>query len=118
VTALYEVTLTNKNAPLGKVFVRGRLPDSREVFELHEVMRREAVSRSLSEAPADFRFATSVALAADVLRGVEVKGWSLPVIAEFASGATEGIAAREEFVRLLLRVNALDGAVAQGGAVR
>ncbi len=105
VTALYEVTLTRKNAPLGKVFVRGQLPDSSEVFELDDEMKREAVSNTLREMPADFRFATAVALAADVMRGTEIKGWSLSTIAEFASDATQGNAEREEFVRLMQRAS-------------
>ncbi len=108
VTALYEVTLTSKRAPLGTVFVRGQLPDSNEVFETSEVMERGAVSRSLREAASDLRFATAVALGADVMRG-NGGAWSLEAVADLAVGASNGLEARREFAALMRAAAKLDG---------
>lgn len=107
VTALYEVSLTSKNAPLGTVFVRGQLPDSNEVFETSEVMERSAVSRSLREASSDLRFATAVVLGADVMRG-NAGAWSFETVAELAEGASNGRDARREFAALMRAAAKLD----------
>lgn len=109
VTALYEVSLANVNAPLGVVRVRGEDPRTKEVFELSEGISRQAVSRQLRETSADMRFATAAALGADVLRGNEVSGWNLTSIADLAQDASEAKADRLEFVRVLRTAATLDG---------
>jgi Ca-activated chloride channel homolog len=109
VTALYEVSLANVNAPLGAVRVRGEEPRTKEVFELSEGISRAAVSQQLRETTADMRFATAVALGADVLRGNEVSGWNLTAIADLAQDASEAKADRLEFVRVLRTAATLDG---------
>ncbi|MGV3621631.1 MAG: vWA domain-containing protein [Archangium sp.] len=104
VTALYEVQLTSKPGALGKVSVRGQLPDSTEVFQLDTAMTRPSVSQALDEASSELRFATAVALGADRLRGNTSGGWSFEAIARLAEGATNGSNARREFVALMRRV--------------
>ncbi|MFT3711787.1 MAG: von Willebrand factor type A domain-containing protein [Archangium sp.] len=107
VTALYEVTLAAKNAPLGKVSVRGQFPGSGEAFEFDTAMSRADVSHLLSEQNADFRFATAVALGADTLRGNTVGSWSLTAIAQLASDSANGKPERQEFVAFLNRAQQL-----------
>lgn len=101
VTALYEVTLSSASGALGSVAVRGQLPDSKEVFEVTEQISRAAVSHSLAESSGDLRFATSVALGAEFLRGNQAKGWGLEEIIELARGASEERAQRMEFVEMM-----------------
>ena len=108
-TALYEVTLTSATGALGTISVRGQLPDSSEVFEVTETISRAAVSHALRETGSDLRFASAVALGADLLRGNSVSGWSLPEIAELAEGAAEGQAERFEFVSMLRKCQGLEG---------
>lgn len=110
VTALYEVTLTSKNAPLGTVAVRGALPNGGERFELATPITRAAVSHALGEESADFRFATAVALGADTLRGNVIGSWSLSAIAELAQGAANGNPERLEYVQFLRRAEQLRSA--------
>ncbi len=107
VTALYEVTLTSANGPLGSVAVRGQLPDSTEVFEVSEPISRRSVAHALEECGADLRFASAVALGADLLRGTKWAGWSLSSVADLANGAAEGNAERLEFVALMHKAEAL-----------
>ncbi|MBL8911963.1 MAG: von Willebrand factor type A domain-containing protein [Archangium sp.] len=106
VTALYEVTLTGKNAALGTVAVRGVKPNG-ERFELSNVVARASVQHQLSEQSSDFRFATALALGADTLRGNTIGDWSLNAIAELASGATQGSPERAEYVAFLRRADQL-----------
>jgi Ca-activated chloride channel homolog len=101
VTALYEVTLTSARGPLGTVAVRGQLPDSNEVFEVSESISRESVTHALSEGSSDLRFASAVALGADVLRGNSVSGWTLDEIADLAQDSAGGNEQRREFVEML-----------------
>lgn len=115
VTALYEVTLTSARGPLGKVSVRGKLPDSDEVFEVTESMPRGLAGQQLADAPGDLRFAAAVALAADHLRGNAAEAWSLSAIARLAEGAVDERADREEFVRML---RAAEGAAAYVAGAR
>lgn len=101
VTALYEVTLTSNSGPLGKVAVRGQLPDSTEVFEVSESIARSAVSHALGESSTDLRFAAAVAMGADRLRGNELARWSLEDIADLATGAAQGRQDRYDFVKMI-----------------
>ena len=107
VTALYEVTLTNRTGPLGSIAVRGLLPDSNEAFEVSEPISRQSVDRSLNDSPADLRFATAVALGADTLRGNSIGSWSLSAIADLAESAVAGKPDRAEFVQILRRAESL-----------
>lgn len=121
VTALYEVTLTSAGGPLGSVAVRGQLPDSNEVFEVTEEISRASVSQALSESSGELRFASAVALGAELLRGNAVKGWGLEEIIELARGASADKVDRLEFVSMMqmargmtpsktvARVNSYDG---------
>lgn len=101
VTALYELTLTSKRGALGKVSVRGQLPDSSEVFQLDTEMPRDAVNHSLKHTSSELRFATAVALGADLMRGHKPGDWTLESVAELAEEAANGNQDRREFVRLM-----------------
>ena len=101
VTALYELTLTSKRGSLGTVSVRGQLPDSSEVFQLDTDLPRDAVNQSLEQASSELRFATAVALGADLLRGHRPGDWTLEAVAELAQDAARGHEARREFARLM-----------------
>lgn len=116
VTALYEVVLTGEQGALGVVAVRGELPDSREIFQTEVRIPRAAVSNQLKDMNHDFRFATSVALAADSARGNVNARWPLSAIADLAEGATNGDPEREEFVKIARRMQGIrEGSVAQYG---
>jgi Ca-activated chloride channel family protein len=101
VTALYEVTLSGATGALGNVAVRGQLPDSKEVFEVSEEIPRASVARPLAEGSVDLRFASAVALGAELLRGNRAKGWGLEEIISLAQGATDQKAQRIEFVSMM-----------------
>jgi Ca-activated chloride channel family protein len=107
VTALYEVALTSKAGALGKVAVRGQLPDSGEAFETELPIARTAVAHALEDMGADYRFATAVALGADTLRGNTAGAWSLASIADLALHAADERPERLEFVQLLRRADDL-----------
>lgn len=111
VTALYELTLKRPGS-LGTVYVRGLHPDTNTPFELATAMPRTVVHRDLVQASADLRFATSVALAADLLRGNTATDWPLERIVELARDASEGIDERLEFASLLRRATQLPLAAA------
>jgi Ca-activated chloride channel family protein len=115
VTALYEVELTGAGGDLGAVTVRGLHPDTSKPFELSTPLARHSLAETLSDASADFRFATAAALAADVLRGNPVAEYPLSRIAELAQEAAEGKTERLEFASLVRQAHALR---AQGVAAR
>ena len=107
VTALYEVTLTSASGPLGSVAVRGQLPDSTEVFEVSEPISRAAVAHALEECGDDLRFASAVALGADLLRGTRLGDWSLSAVSDLAQGAAGENPERLEFVKMLRKAEGL-----------
>ncbi|MEW6433378.1 MAG: von Willebrand factor type A domain-containing protein [Myxococcota bacterium] len=107
VTALYEVELTGAGGDLGTVAVRGLLPDTSRPFEVGAALERRKMAETLSDASADFRFATAAALAADVLRGNAVAEYPLSRIAQLAEDAADGRAERLEFAALMRRAHAL-----------
>lgn len=115
VTALYEVQLTGAGGDLGTVAVRGLLPDTSQPFEVSAPLARRALAETLQDASSDFRFATAVALAADVLRGNPVTEYPLSRVAQLAEDAADGRDERFEFVKLVRRAHELRsrGVVAQ-----
>jgi Ca-activated chloride channel family protein len=113
VTALYEVALNPKAGFLGRVTVRGQRPDGRGAFEVSQPMKRDQLAPTLADASTELRFATAVALCADVLRGNGgAADWPLPRIVDLAREATASRPEREEFVALMSSVLKLQ----QGGA--
>ncbi|MEW5741648.1 MAG: von Willebrand factor type A domain-containing protein [Myxococcota bacterium] len=115
VTALYEVELTGAGGDLGTVAVRGLHPDSSKPFEVSASLSRKVVAETLVGASADLRFATAVALAADVLRGNPVAEYPLSRIAQLAEDAAEERPERLEFASLVRKAHLLK---AQGVAAR
>lgn len=117
VTALYEVELAGEGTgPLGTVRIRAKQPTGTEAAEQAFPFERQRVRPSLEAASADLRFALAVAATADVLRdSPAARGWSLALAQRLAEGASEGLADRLEFSRLLARARSLKGQPVAGG---
>ena len=111
VTALYELELkTGTEKTLATVRVRAKAPNGGVAHEQAFPFGREQVASSLEAVSADFRFATAVAGAADVLRGNPASGgFTLAQAEKLASKSTDGMAEREEFVQLVHRARELRG---------
>ncbi|MER2560765.1 MAG: von Willebrand factor type A domain-containing protein [Myxococcaceae bacterium] len=103
VTALYELELTGNTGALGTISVRGKQPANEQPFELSSQVPQTVLARSVNEATADFRFATAVAMAADVLRGNANAGVTLREAKALAETAASDWPERREFVALLNR---------------
>ena len=103
VTALYELELTGNTGALGTISVRGKQPANEQPFELSSQVPQSVLARSVNEATADFRFATAVAMAADVLRGNANAGVTLREAKALAETAASDWPERREFVSLLNR---------------
>lgn len=103
VTALYELELTGNPGALGTISVRGKQPANEQPFELSSQVPQSVLARSVNEATADFRFATAVAMAADVLRGNANAGLTLREAKALAETAASDWPERREFVALLNR---------------
>ncbi|MCC6337195.1 MAG: von Willebrand factor type A domain-containing protein, partial [Myxococcales bacterium] len=107
VTALYEVELTGEGGDLGTVTVRGLDVDTSKPFEVSSPLAREALAETLAGSSKDLRFATAVALAADVLRGNPVAEYPLSRIAQLAEDAADERPERLEFASLVRKAHAL-----------
>ncbi len=103
VTALYELELTGNTGALGTISVRGKQPANEQPFELSSQVPQTVLARTVNEATADFRFATAVAMAADVLRGNANAGVTLREAKALAETAASDWPERREFVALLNR---------------
>ncbi len=101
VTALYELELTGDEGALGTISVRGKMPGNGKPFELSRTVAHAAIARTIHQASADFRFATGVAMAADVLRGNAKAGVSLLEAKALAETAASDWPERREFIELL-----------------
>jgi Ca-activated chloride channel family protein len=112
VTALYELELAGPG-PLGAVSVRGLEPRTGTAFEVRRRMGAEVLARSVNEASADFRFATAVAMAADVMRGNRGAGVTLREAKALAETAVGDWPERQEFVGLLQQALRVESAAAQ-----
>jgi Ca-activated chloride channel family protein len=112
VTALYELELAGPG-PLGAVSVRGLEPRTGTAFEVSRRMGAEVLARSVNEASADFRFATAVAMAADVMRGNRGAGVTLREAKALAETAVGDWPERLEFVGLLEQALRVESAAAQ-----
>ncbi|MBL8934444.1 MAG: von Willebrand factor type A domain-containing protein [Archangium sp.] len=111
VTALYELELTGNAGALGTISVRGKQPANEQPFELATRVPQSVLARTVNEATADFRFATAVAMAADVLRGNAHAGVSLREAKALAETAASDWPERREFVSLLNRALSGEGLV-------
>lgn len=103
VTALYELELTGVQGALGTVSVRGKQPGNGAAFEVASAIGPQVLTSSVNDASADFRFATAVAMAADVLRGNRAAGVTLREAKALAETASADWPERREFVGLLER---------------
>jgi Ca-activated chloride channel homolog len=111
VTALYDLELTGNTGALASISVRGKQPANGQAFELATRVPQSALARSVNEATADFRFATAVAMAADVLRGNAHAGVSLREAKALTETAASDWPERREFVSLLNRALSGEGLV-------
>ncbi len=103
VTALYELELTGVQGALGTVSVRGKQPGNGAAFEVSSAIGQQVLASNVNDASADFRFATAVAMAADVLRGNPAAGVTLREAKALAETASSDWPERREFVGLLER---------------
>ena len=103
VTALYELELTGVQGALGTVSVRGKQPGNGAAFEVASAIGQQVLASNVNDASADVRFATAVAMAADVLRGNPAAGVTLREAKALAETAAADWPERREFVGLLER---------------
>ncbi len=103
VTALYELTLVaGAKGALGTVFVRGKQPEGTEAFEDRTPIAASSIRPTLAQASTELRFAASVAVGADILRGnPAVNDWNLAKVKQLAEESSNGVPERLEFVKLL-----------------
>ena len=113
VTALYEVELSAEGkqakAPFATVRIRHKAPNSDKATETGFPMVGGPME-SFANAPADFRFAFSVAAFADLLRGGEdAEHWSLAKIREVAAASAGEDTERKQFITLIDQAIRLKG---------
>lgn len=104
VTALYELDLVRGGrGRLGTVAVRAKKPGGRVAKESTVGVDTFIVKRPFHRAPADFRFATAVVGAAELLRDSPyAKRWSYDQVLSIAEGARpDRDADRREFIALV-----------------
>jgi Ca-activated chloride channel family protein len=104
VTALYEVVLAKDGAAeLATVRIRAKRPRGKEASEWAYPMTKEQMHASFDSATADFRFATAVMGAAEVMRkSPYASDWSIQKVTEIARAASpSGNSEREELISLL-----------------
>jgi Ca-activated chloride channel homolog len=103
VTAIYEVELTDKAKSLATVRIRAKQPRGTKATEKAYAFNRDRLHESFAAAPADFRFATAVMAAAEVLRrSPHASDWTIEEIRAIARNASAGDdAERQEFIALL-----------------
>lgn len=105
VTAVYDVILKNTTAsPLVLRLRHKPALGGETATESAFPMEASAISGSFEAAPRDFRFATSVAAFAEVLRqSPHARDWALKDIAKIADQAVESRPDQQEFVSLVHR---------------
>lgn len=103
VTAMYEVELTrNVHLPPAVVHIRAKKPRGERAKEWAYGFPMSAMSATFEHASSDFRFATAVMGAAEILRHSEhASTWKMHRVVDIASAATENRAERREFVDLM-----------------
>lgn len=104
VTALYEVELArDARAPLAMVHIRAKKPRGEKATEWAYGFAAERLYPSFDQAPADFRFATAVMGAAEILRRSEhARSWNLDRVIAIAEGASAAsVPERQEFIALM-----------------
>ncbi len=107
VTALYEVELDSSvNAPPAVVRIRAKKPRGERARESVYGFDLDDLYTSFVRAPNDFRFASAVMGAAEILRKSEhAHDWRLAdVIAIAEDASTETQADRQEFIALMRRI--------------
>jgi Ca-activated chloride channel family protein len=107
VTALYEIALAGKaRAPLAAVRVRAKTPRGESAREWVHGFDRDHLYPTFAGASRDFRFATAVMGAAEILRQNEyASSMSMSQVIDIAEGATgKDERDRREFARLMRKV--------------
>ncbi len=115
VTAMYEVELIRDDAPPATVRLRAKKPKGSKSSETAYAFQQDKSYKSFEAAPADFRFASAVMGAAEILRGSEhATEWSLREVVQIAKGASDAHPTeRSEFVSLVERAAELKGKLAR-----
>ncbi len=115
VTALYEVELSKRDASPLTVRIRAKAPRGSKALESAFPFDNALAYQSFDGAPEDFRFASAVMGAAEILRGSEeASDWTLEQVLQIASSSAEAHAAeREEFISLIKSAQALRNTLAR-----
>jgi len=105
VTAMYEVELRREDAVPVTVRLRAKKPKGSKASETAYAFSPQNSYASFDGASEDFRFATAVMGAAEILRGSEHAGsWNLDRVISIAKGASESHRSeRQEFIALMER---------------
>jgi len=113
VTALYEIELAQTDRPIAIVRVRAKTPSGSKATETAYAFDNKMLAKSFAEASDDFRFATAVMGAAEILRrSPHARHWTLDSVRTIAIEATKGSAVRKEFVELLGLAKRIEGQLA------
>ncbi len=90
VTALYEVELSGQGKELATVRIRAKAPRGTRANESTYRFGRDEVAASFAKASPDFRFATAVMAAAELLRrSPHAADWSMGAVKQIAADATK-----------------------------
>jgi Ca-activated chloride channel family protein len=114
VTALYDLELWHTGASPVTIHIRHQRPLAGDrASEVSIAMPPERIARSFVQTDASFRFATSVAGFAEILRGSPYAlDWKLDEVEAIARSAADGRPDREELARLVKTAASLSQALA------
>lgn len=102
VTAIYELELKRKSAIPVTVRLRAKAPKGTKAIESAHAFDLANAYASFDGASSDFRFATSVMAAAEILRGSEhADSWSFDQVLRIAKASSGDAAERQEFISLI-----------------
>ena len=106
VTAMYEIELTEKAASApALVRIRAKKPRGEKAREWAYAFDMSAMHAGFENASPDFRFATAVMAAAEILRGSEHAGsWRMAQVIDIAKAAAGERRERLEFIELMSKL--------------
>lgn len=115
VTAMYEVELTREDAVPVTVRLRAKTPKGSKAKETAYAFSPKQNFASFSAAPEDFRFASAVMGAAEILRGSEhAAQWSLEEVISIAKASGDSYESeRSEFISLMEKARELKSKLAR-----
>jgi len=113
VTALYELELTRTDVAPAIVRIRAKQPRGSKAQERAFAFNIDNMASSFADAGTDFRFATAVMGAAEILRrSPNARHWTIDEVRQIAIEAHAGKPLRKEFITLLGQMKRLEGKLA------